>query len=263
MQKVNILGVEVSTDDMAQTLVKISELLKSGKQNYFCTPNPEIILAAQKDEEYKMILNNAAVKTADGIGLMWAAEYLESKRTNTGVLKSLLKILTPGKCKGVINQRVTGVELTKELCELSGKQNMSIFLLGAAEGIAKAAAEKLKSQYPKCQIAGTYSGTPLAKDEEKIIELINKSEAEILLVAYGAPAQEKWIARNLSKMPKVKLAGGIGGTFDFIAGSKKRAPKWMQNAGLEWLYRLILEPSRWKRIYNATIKFPLKVIFTK
>lgn len=248
---------------MRETLAQINDLLSSGHQNFFCTPNPEIILAAQKDAEYKKILNEAAIQTADGIGLLWAAEYLQSKKDGREVLKSLLKIFTPGKCKSVIPERVTGVELTRELCQLSAKLGKKIFLLGAGAGIAEKAKKQLEQQQPNCKIAGTFSGTPLPKDEEKIIDMINKSGAEILLVAYGAPAQEKWIARNLAKMPHVKLAGGIGGTFDFLAGNKKRAPQWMQNTGLEWLYRLIIEPRRWKRIYNATIKFPLIVIFSK
>lgn len=262
MHKIDILGVKVCRINMQQAVEEIKKMLTQNKQSYFCTPNPEIILHAQKDQDYRNIINQADLQTPDGIGLLWASEYLNTKQGKSRISKLTLlaKIFQPNKCHSVLTERVTGVELTKQICKVADQLNKKVFLLGAAEGVAQKTASILKKQYPSLDIAGTYSGTPQAQEEEKITSLINNSEAEILLVAYGAPAQEKWIARNLGKMPKIKLAGGVGGTFDFISGIKQRAPQWMQKAGIEWLYRLIIEPHRWKRIYNATIKFPWKVI---
>lgn len=267
MSKIEILGVKVDALNMASIMANVKALLEDGQQHYFCTPNPEIILAALKDAEYKAILNNADIQTADGAGLLWASEFLheknlhDKKRRKTST--ALMKIFTPTKCKSIIPERVTGVDLTKQICKLAEALNKKVFLLGANEGVAQKTKENLNSIYPQLKIVGTFSGSPKPSDEAKIIEMINSSGAEILFVAYGAPAQEKWIARNLVKMPTVRLAGGVGGTFDFIAGTKKRAPKWMQNIGVEWLYRLIIQPSRIKRIFNATIKFPFVVLRSK
>ena len=148
----------------------------------------------------------------------------------------------------------------EQICMAAEKTGNKIFLLGAIEGTAEKVKEILEKRCPKIKVAGTYAGSPAKHEENKIQKMINISGASILFVAYGAPKQEMWIARNLVHMPKVKLAAGIGGSFNFIAGIKKRAPKWMQRTGLEWLYRVIQEPSRIKRIYNATIKFSLKVL---
>ncbi len=151
---------------------------------------------------------------------------------------------------------MTGVDLFLSICQKTDKK---IFLLGAAPGIAEETKKKLEEKFPEIQISGTHAGSPHPTESAEIVSKINKSGAEILFVAYGAPAQEKWIYNNLKKLNTVKIATGIGGAFDFIAGKKQRAPQWMQNLGLEWLYRLKQEPKRIKRIINATIKFPLTV----
>ncbi|MDD3861933.1 MAG: WecB/TagA/CpsF family glycosyltransferase, partial [Candidatus Gracilibacteria bacterium] len=140
------------------------------------------------------------------------------------------------------------------------ENKLKIYLLGAKEGTAEKVKEILEKKYHKIQIVGTFSGSPSPEEEKEITNLIKESNANVLFVAYGAPKQELWIARNIKKMPQVKLAIGIGGAFNFIAGILKRAPKFMQKMGIEWLYRLFQEPSRIKRIYNATVKFSLKVL---
>ncbi len=156
----------------------------------------------------------------------------------------------------VIPERVTGVDLLEKL---ASKTTKSIFLLGAAPGIAETTKKELEKKYESINIVGYHSGTPRKKDEKEIISMINKAKPKLLFIAYGAPKQEEWIHRNLKKLPSVKLAIGIGGSFDFISGKTKRAPLWMQKTGIEWIFRLIQEPSRISRIYNATIKFPLRV----
>lgn len=246
-ESIKILGVRFDK----VTLKQATDLaLQTSEQNYITTPNPEILLKALKDQKYQEIINKSFLNVADGIGILWAASFLQSNKKIHTWLWTLMKILLcPMDIKKVLPERVTGTDLMAEICQKSTKP---IFLLGAEEGVARAAAKKFSNS----NVVGTYSGSP---HEEGITKTINQSGAEILFVAFGAPAQEKWIAENLRKMPKIKLAIGVGGAFNFHAGHIKRAPNWMRKIGLEWLFRLIRQPQRIKRIYNATIKFPIMV----
>lgn len=238
---IKILNVKFDKISLEEAAKKATIFAQSKKQHYICTPNPEIVLEAQKNKKFLKILNNSDLNIPDGVGIIWAAKYLKQ-----GSL-----------------QRVTGVDLMEKICEKAAKENLKIFLLGAANGVAQKVKTILKNKYPGLKISGVYSGSPSKKEENMIIKKINNSGAEILFAAFGAPKQELWIARNLKKLTKIKLAMGVGGSFDFIAGLRKRAPKWLQKIGLEWLYRLIQQPSRVKRIYNATIKFPIKILKNK
>ncbi|MEK7085429.1 MAG: WecB/TagA/CpsF family glycosyltransferase [Patescibacteria group bacterium] len=237
-ETVEILGVRFDKVTLEEAANKALEFAKDKEQHYICTPNPEIVLEAQKNEEFSKILNGSAMNIPDGIGIIWAAKYLK---------------------KGSL-QRVTGVDLMEKICEKAAKKNLKIFLLGAEEGIAEKVKTILENKYAGLKITGVYSGSPEEKEKNLIIKKINDSGAEILFVAFGAPKQEIWISKNLKNLNNVKLSMGVGGSFDFIACVRKRAPKWMQKIGLEWVYRLIQQPSRSKRIYNATIKFPITVL---
>jgi N-acetylglucosaminyldiphosphoundecaprenol N-acetyl-beta-D-mannosaminyltransferase len=213
-------------------------------------------------------LNGADLNTPDGTGILWASKYLKivenNKSKTVKIFKWIFSLLTipfyPKYIRTEFKDRVTGSDMMLNICKSAEKSGVKLFFLGAREGIAKKVKQILEKKYKKINVVGTYSGTPMFCDEKGILDRINKSEADILFVAYGAPAQEMWIARNLKKMRTVKVAIGVGGSFDFLAGTKKRAPKWMQKIGLEWLYRLIQQPSRVKRIFNATIKFPCVVL---
>jgi len=262
MQKeIKVLGVRLNNVTMQEAIDIIFTNIKKQKKGYICTPNPEIVLEANNNPKYKDILNQSILNIPDGIGILWAATHISRKNSKLQALLSLpLITISPDKFKKVLRERVTGIDLVQKITQRAAKNNNKIFLLGAAPGIAEITAENLKLKYGKLKIVGTFAGSPHKKDIKEILDLINKSEAEILFVAYGAPAQEIWISKNLNKLETVKIAVGIGGSFDFIAGKQKRAPKWMQKLGIEWLYRLIKQPSRWKRIYNATIKFPYRVI---
>ncbi len=208
---------------------------------FIATPNPEMLLEARKNPEFKQILNaKTNLNIPDGIGIIFASKFT----------------------KRALPERVTGTDLLQAICHFVPK-GTKIFLLGAAPGVAEKVKSKLKSKYSQINIVGTLSGSPSPAEESEIIKKINNSDAQILFVAFGAPKQEMWIARNIKSMPKLKLAMGIGGAFDFIAGIKKRAPYLMRKTGLEWLFRLIIEPRRIKRIYNATIKFPIFFLIDK
>ncbi|PIR54803.1 glycosyltransferase [Candidatus Peregrinibacteria bacterium CG10_big_fil_rev_8_21_14_0_10_36_19] len=264
MQK--ILKVKIDATTLKSATKKAIEFAESVNQHIITTPNAEIILEAQKSEKFLTILNRSDLNIADGISLLWAAKYQEISKGKYNLYKimlgtvSLLSIIFyPKFIHSVLPERVTGADLMDKICEEAGKRrHLRIFLLGGAEQIAEITKENLERKYPNINIVGTYSCPH--SENQKSIELIQKSNANILFVAFGAPKQELWISKNLKNIPRVKLALGVGGAFDFISQNKKRAPKWMRKTGLEWLFRLIQEPKRIKRIYNATIKFPTEVI---
>jgi len=267
-ETVKVLRVRFDKVTMKETIDTCIKWAKSKKQHYVTTPNPEILLEAQRNNKFLRILNSSSLNVADGIGILWAAKYKNAVKTSifkTGkawkLITSILCILfRPKKLTSIIPERVSGADLMEEICEKSVKEGLRIFLLGAESGVAAKTQGILEKRYPGVLIAGTFSGTTQENDEEKIKNLINDSKPDILFVAFGAPKQEIWIDRNLRYLKTVKLAVGIGGTFDFIAGKKRRAPLWMRKIGLEWFFRLLQEPKRIKRIYNATIKFPIEVI---
>lgn len=238
-KKVIILDIPFDNVTLEEAVQQVEKMMNSEGQFQIATPNPEMVLEAQKNEPFKKLLQKTALNIPDGMGIIFASKWLK----------------TP------LKERVTGTDLMKKIIEKSNGKK--IFLLGAAEKTAEKTAEIFQNKFSKVQIVATHSGSPKKEDKEEIIKKINTSDAEILFVAYGAPAQELWIERNLKKMPKVKIAMGIGGAFDFIAGTRKRATGWMQQIGMEWLYRLIQEPKRIKRMYNAVIKFSFTIIFKK
>ena len=232
---------------------------------FAATPNPEILLKTLHQPQYREILKGTDMNLADGIGILWAATYLASikpcfSRLHKGwiALKYLAFILlSPCKIRQILPERVSGSDIMEKLCSMINK-NCAVFLLGAEEGIAKSAGEILKKKY-SITVSGTYSGSPAEEQDSIIRKLVDDSGAQVLFVAFGAPKQEIWLERNLPHLKSVRLAMGVGGTFDFIAGKLKRAPKVFRYLGLEWLFRLFQQPSRVKRIYNATVKFPLTV----
>jgi N-acetylglucosaminyldiphosphoundecaprenol N-acetyl-beta-D-mannosaminyltransferase len=255
--KVRILGVEVDNLSFDETLDKIEDFLKDGKQHYIVTPNPEIIMLAQKDTRLRKILNNADLAIPDGIGLVWASKLLSSQFT----VHSLKKKNTVDRERITLKQRVTGVDLADKLCELAAEKGFAIGFLGGGPGVAEKAAECQKKKYRGLKVAFAKGSNPenAVSDIKKAISLqftVNRSQKntvnreaitiDLLLVAYGAPKQEYWIAGNLSKVP-VKIAFAVGGALDYFAGKQIRAPKIIQDLGFEWFWRLILEPWRIKR----------------
>jgi N-acetylglucosaminyldiphosphoundecaprenol N-acetyl-beta-D-mannosaminyltransferase len=223
--RLKILGIPVDAITYDQWLDQISHWVREGQRpHHVCTVNPEFIVTAQRDVNFRNILRRCDLCIPDGIGLLYAARILG----------------------GRLPQRVTGSDGLPLIAERAAHEGWRLYLLGAAEGITEKTAATLTEQYPELQIVGVYSGSPAPEEEDAIVERINASDAELLFVAYGAPEQDKWIARNLPRL-NVRMAMGVGGAFDFIAGVLPRAPHWMRRAGLEWLYRLYLQPSRIRR----------------
>jgi len=219
-----------------EALARMQEFIADGRPHHVATVNPEFIAAAQKDPLFAEILNRTHLNLPDGQGLIWAARILG----------------TP------LKQRVTGVDTVLKLAGLSAEKGYRLYLLGAAEGVAAAAAHKLQLRFPGLQIAGSQAGSPLPQEDQRLVNEIKRTDAQVLFVAYGAPEQEKWIARNQERLA-VPLAMGVGGAFDFVSGEAKRAPQWVQRMGLEWLHRLIRQPWRWRRML-ALPRFVLLVL---
>jgi N-acetylglucosaminyldiphosphoundecaprenol N-acetyl-beta-D-mannosaminyltransferase len=222
---------------MADTLVFAQQFMTEPGLHQIATTNPEFVMRAQQDAAFRQVLWQADLCIPDGVGLLIAAQWLGRP----------------------LPQRVPGSELVYHLAELAAENRWRLFLLGAAEGVAEAAAVILQQQYPGLIIAGTYAGSPDPSENAAIVRRINDSQADMLFVAYGAPRQDKWIARNKESLTAVRLAMGVGGSLDFITGRAVRAPRWLQNLGLEWFYRLIREPWRWRRML-ALPRFALKVL---
>ena len=282
MQKTSILNVNIDRVTYEQAIREIAMFLVNKKQNFVVTPNPEFLMAAQKDEEFKEILNAADLAIPDGVGLLWAATMNELRIMNYELrmrrkiqlyLKALwvgiMLVLYPKYCQKIIPERVAGADLVWEIARLAEQKKCSVYLLGAGDGVAMGVAVKLLKKYPNLKIAGAEEGitnyelriTNKETDENrKLIARINRTKPDILLVAFGQVKQEKWIWHNLAKIPSVKVAMGVGGTFDFIVGQARRAPLRMRKSGLEWFWRVVFQPWRLGRIFTATWKFGRAVI---
>jgi len=234
-----VLGMKVDCTHLDGVLKKVAGwITDSRERRYIVTPNPEMVVQAQKDEKFKQALNGADIAIADGIGLVWALNWINRRQ------KRRIK-------------RVTGIKVMEGLCRMADKNNWKVFLLGGGVGIAVKASVKLKQAYQNLQIMGWAGPQNIEKadkeEKRKLIKKINEYKPDLLFVAYGHAKQEKWIAENLDKL-KVKTAMGIGGAFDYIVKPRLRAPKWMREMGLEWLWRLIMQPWRIKR-QLALVKF--------
>ncbi|MGB0388084.1 MAG: WecB/TagA/CpsF family glycosyltransferase [Ardenticatenaceae bacterium] len=230
-KQIIILGVPIDDLNMDQALDRLEEFIdigrKEGKSHHVATVNADFAVKARNDPELRRILLEIDMATADGMPLVWGARLLGMH----------------------LEGRVTGVDLVPALAERAAKKEYSLYFLGAAPGVAARAADILKQRYPGLKIVGIVSPpkSPIADMDPAIVEDIRKAKPDVLLVAFGNPKQEKWISMYRHQL-SVPVMIGIGGTFDFIAGRTKRAPEWMQEKGLEWLFRLIQEPSRlWKR----------------
>ncbi len=235
--KVEILGVRVNKITKGEVLEHVKTYLNSDKPHFIVTPNPEFLVAAQYDQEFKEILNKADLSIPDGFGLMLAASYL----------------------KNPLPERITGTDLVYDIARICQEMGKSIYLLGAQPEIAAKAAQGLLKLYPNLKIAGYESGYRtrfyFKLPDLLLLAKINRVKPDVLLVAFGAGKQEKWIDQNLNKLPSLRIAIGIGGAFDFISGQVKRSPKIIQHVGLEWFWRLITQPWRFNRIWTATWRF--------
>ncbi len=238
-----ILGVPIDTLTQHEALQEIASFFTREGKFHVATPNPEMLVEAKRNPAFREILQKTQLNLPDGIGIVWAVRRQERQ-------------------KGQRGERVTGTDTMQALCSSTARicPPERVFLLGAAPGVAPQAATVLMERNRQLKIVGTYAGSPKKEEEEDIVRRINESSPTLLFVAYGAPLQDLWIARNLPKLRTVKVAMSVGGAFDFIVGKQKRAPQVLRSMGLEWLYRLIREPRRIKRIWRAVVVFPLLIL---
>ena len=262
--KYNILGVPIHNLSYKEVETLLTGWLTEGGAVFHqvVTTNPEFVMQAQKNGNFKAVLQTAALSLVDGFGILCASLFLYGKTV----------------------ERITGVRATLLLCELAQKYEKNVFLLGGLAGVAEKCAEELMRKFPQLKIVGAIEGIPFtdyglsarggpasggqttnSQDDlnKSICEEINRSQADILLVAYGAPKQELWISQHKLKLPNVCIAMGVGGTFDYLSGVIPYCPPFFRSLGLEWFFRLFVEPKRIKRIITAVICFPAAVFWYK
>ena len=239
IEPIKILGVPVHPMTMKQAVDSLEQRMLAGEQPFVVTANAEIIMMCQEDAAYNSIISQKAeLVLPDGAGAVWAGRHLGYK----------------------VPERVAGFDLYNQLLALSAKKGYKAYFFGGSPGIAEAAKAKSEEMYPGVKIVGCHNGYFTDADVPAIIEAINQSGAEMLFVALGAPKQERWILAHREEL-KPRILMGIGGSFDVLAGKMERAPKWMQDASLEWAFRLYKQPSRFMRML-ALPKFALKVMFS-
>lgn len=228
---IDILGVAVDGVDMAATLAHLARWIAApGRCRQVCTVNPEFIVDARRDPSFAAVLAQADLRVPDGVGVLLAARLLGRP----------------------LHERVTGSDGIYRICAQAAQAGWRVYLLGAAPGVAERAAQMLQAEYPGLQIVGTYAGDPTDGSWPEIQARLVAAHTDILFVAYGHPRQDRWIADHRAELP-VQVAIGIGGALDFVAGVAKRAPRWVQRLGLEWLHRLVHQPWRWRRMVKLPV----------
>ena len=250
MNQTSVLGIQINVIKKSEAFTMAADFLQSSKPNYIFTPNPEMVVDASRDANFKQALNQGDLNLCDGFGLSLFAR-------------------TP---------RITGTDFMLEVCALAAKEHKTVYLLGSGnrEVLAKTQ-ESLLQKFPNLNIVGSNPGYKIEllpeekgtrldfnpHERDEMLHEIIMCAPDILLVAFGHNKQEQWIVENVPNLPSVTIAMGVGGAFDFFGGKSKRAPKFLQAIGLEWLWRLVLEPKRIKRILKAVVVFPFLVLLKK
>jgi len=240
---IEVWGLPLMPYTIGDALDHVARIVASGKPGYIITANLHYAMLCDTDPRLGAVNERAAFIVADGMPLVWASKLMG----------------TP------LPERVAGSDLIWKVCERAARDKQRIFILGGAPGVAEAAGQKLVQLYPGLVLAGSYSPPyrPLTDAEEAdLIERLNASSAHILILAFGQPNGELWIARNCERI-KIPACIQLGASIDFVVGKVKRAPRWMQRMGLEWFFRLIQEPRRLIRRYARNIRFLIRMIFSR
>jgi N-acetylglucosaminyldiphosphoundecaprenol N-acetyl-beta-D-mannosaminyltransferase len=222
---VNVLGLRVDDVTYAEALFLLARAIRDRVPHLVTTPNPEFVMQARRDPEFRAVLDRAAINIPDGIGLVLAARLAGDR----------------------LREHVQGTDLVLRLAADSAKRGDRWFLLGGRGGVAERTAGVLQHDFPGLQIAGAMSGSPLVADDAAVqTAILAAGRVDVLLVAYGAPKQEYWLDRNLVALG-IPVGIGVGGVFNYLSGAVPRAPRWVRRLHFEWLYRLITQPWRWRR----------------
>ena len=230
MPRIKFMNTEIDNLTMQETLQAIDQLIQEDKSAYVVTPNVDHIVQLETNKELQAVYENAALILTDGKPLMWIANWYG----------------TP------IKEKISGSDLFPVLCDMANKKEYKMFFLGAAEGVAAKAADKLEQRFKGLQVAGTYS-SPIGfendlEELEKIKNIIKTAKPDILIVGLGCPKQEKFMYHHCKELG-VPISLGLGASLDFEAGNIKRAPRWMSDHGLEWLFRITQDPKRMVKRY--------------
>ena len=278
----NILGIDIDSTTAPRVLAMVRAHIATGRKFYIVTPNPEIVLKAQKDNKLKEVINKASISLPDGIAIIHADKFLKMTAPKSKIIRWLI-CLIQGLFVGLTTfsnkkwlfsdlKLIKGRDVFMDLMHLANKKGWRVFFLGGKENEAELSAKNLEKSLKRVKLqffAGpllNFKGEPQTPEEEKIeteaVQKINSFKPHLLFVAFEAPKQEKWVFRWF---PKLNIGGAmvVGGTFRYIAGKAPLPPKWTEESSLEWLWRLWTEPWRIRRIFNAIIIFPLKVFLYK
>jgi N-acetylglucosaminyldiphosphoundecaprenol N-acetyl-beta-D-mannosaminyltransferase len=262
MKTVDVAGLKVFAEKRSVALQYTQDRLDQGLQTKIFTPYSEFLVSALQDSTFLTALNQAYINLPDGVGVIWAAKFLNTKRLFQSrfleavrlflrvVLTGASIVLRPQSIYRLIPEKIPGSEFVYDLCSMAEQKQRSVFLLGGAGEVGQRAGSILQGKFPKLKIAGYCN---LDMNDARIDSLVNRTSPDMLLVAFKPQAQEVWINNHLAKLPSVKVAIGLGGTFDYIAGLYPTTPRFLKHIGIEWLYRLFTQPFRIKRIYRATV----------
>ncbi|ONK21046.1 glycosyltransferase [Bacillus sp. VT-16-64] len=234
-KKVDVLGIEFDNMTQKQMIDMIKTRIKQKKKTFIVTANPEIVMKAQRDQDYKDTLQSADFIIPDGVGIMLGAKML----------------------KRPLLERVAGFDLMTELLAVANQDCLNVFFLGSKDNVIQMMIRNVKQEYPNVQIGGYHHGY-FEGNDPRITDMVKKANSDLVFVAMGFPRQERWIQKNVNVFEK-GIFIGVGGSFDVLAGVVKRAPTIWRSWKIEWLYRLCKQPSRWKRMTCLPL-FVLKIL---
>jgi len=242
MNRVHLLNTQIDNLTMQETLQKVSKAIKEKKQVHHTVVNAGKIVALQDNLVLRKSVNEADIINADGQAVIWASKILNKP----------------------LKERVAGIDLFTSLIQYAHKNNYSIYLLGAKEEVLQNLISKLEKDFSSEVVKGSHHGYFSEEEESQIVSEIANSKANMLFVAMSSPKKEIFLHKHRKALQDINFIMGVGGSFDVLSGKTKRAPKWMQEFGLEWFYRFLQEPKRmWKRYLVGNIKFIYLVIKEK
>jgi N-acetylglucosaminyldiphosphoundecaprenol N-acetyl-beta-D-mannosaminyltransferase len=239
--RIQIMGVPIDGLTRREAGQRVRTMLGEGRGHLVTTPNPEMLVLADRDARFRDALRGADLAIPDGVGLLYVARLKGTR----------------------LPERISGADFTDDIAAIAEEQGAAVYLLGGREGVAKRAAAALRKAHPALKVVGAESGGTVHADDagdpcidSAIMDAIKAAAPQVLFVAFGHGAQEKWITSAMKALPSIRLAMGVGGTFDFLSGDVPRAPSVLRKAGLEWLWRLLRQPWRLRRIWTAVAVFP-------
>lgn len=256
--RVGSLEVDVMTKE--EVITKIDKAIQKNQILQVVTPYSEFVVEAEHNLKFRKAINNSEIKLADGIGILWAGAYLAGKWNN--LVNSLIAIVNRDiNLYSVFPEKISGSDLIYDVLDLAHKNKNRVYLLGGEGDVPAKVQKYIEDTYPRIIITESYSHK-VALNDKKLFKSILDTQSDIILIALSYPKQEIFASQLKNYFIQQDHKGVIlclGGSFDFLVGAKKRAPKWMQRLGLEWLFRLIQQPSRLYRIYKATIGFVILI----